>query len=39
MMLTEQVRLRATRQYVQLLAAQADLEGVTFASADGPLVQ
>lgn len=38
-MLTEQVRLRATRQYVQLLAAQADLEGVTFASADGPLVQ
>lgn len=38
-MLTEQVRLRATRQYVQLLAAQADLEGVTFAPADGPLVQ
>ncbi|WAL85092.1 peptidylprolyl isomerase [Pandoraea sp. XJJ-1] len=38
-MLTAQVRLRATRQYVQLLAAQADLEGVTFASADGPLVQ
>jgi peptidyl-prolyl cis-trans isomerase C len=38
-MLTEQVRLRATRQYVLLLAAQADLEGVTFAPADGPLVQ
>ncbi|VVE26807.1 peptidylprolyl isomerase [Pandoraea terrigena] len=38
-MLTAQVRLRATRQYVLLLAAQADLEGVTFASADGPLVQ
>lgn len=38
-MLTEQVRLRATRQYVLLLAAQAKLEGVTFAPADGPLVQ
>lgn len=38
-MLTAQVRLRATRQYVQLLAAQADLEGVSFAGADGPLVQ
>lgn len=38
-MLTEQVRLRATRQYVLLLAAQAELEGVTFAPADGPLVQ
>ncbi|VVD64324.1 peptidylprolyl isomerase [Pandoraea morbifera] len=38
-MLTEQVRLRATRQYVMLLASQAELEGVTFAPADGPLVQ
>ncbi|UVA77263.1 peptidylprolyl isomerase [Pandoraea commovens] len=38
-MLTEQVRLRATRQYVLLLAAQAELEGVSFAPADGPLVQ
>ncbi|MCS4502658.1 Chaperone SurA [wastewater metagenome] len=37
--LTERVRRRAFGQYVRLLAAEADIEGVDLDAADSPLVQ